>query len=229
MKKSIIGLCVLGALVLSITEANAEEFKRGKLLSAWDFTKATEKNVPNEVAGLKVIHIPKKHNPIKVAEGLQFTDGQRAHTILKEDSIPGFTDGKGPFEITARFKVNKGCEGYCAAIFTNNESLMLVMMKSMSFRMNTIIDKKAKNKIYLPSIKENKKSMVFEFGKFYDVSIKFMPDKTELRINGKLNNSIDKGALIPRYGIFRLGSGWGQNRFFNGVISYIKIYKLDKK
>lgn len=225
LKKTVFVVCTLITTAAACLSAESGTYSRGKLLSAWDFTKAEEYKIPNEVKGLQYIKLNRKETPVKVKDGLQFNNGMSAWLPLFPGKIAGFFDGKEPFEIAIKIKPLMPSPGGMGALLDDPSVLSFGVLKHMLI-IATFVNQ-AKDHFTLFSKNKNLR-LVLVPGTVYELQLKLLSDSTELWIDGKLISSVNRSGLrkLDKKATFKIGKGWGHELFYNGIISYIRIYSL---
>ncbi len=224
-------MMILAAAVFSSALYGAEEkqppLQPETVLAEWDFTKADEEKglVPNQIKdGPQMVFW--KDAPALVEQGLRFDNGAGLVLRLTADQVPEFFDGKTPVQIDLVMIANRKPDGYNGPLFDGFYGFM-----SLSLIANDYIDAGAKGSFSLHSTEK------IEFGKADDVTMQFFAGEVKLLVNGKaatpapkLKYRIPNRADLPKdqpWTVYIGYSPWGEDRFFNGIIKYIKIRKLE--
>ena len=220
-----LSLLILGTIVF-YPHAQGTEYVSDKIISQWDFTKASEKEeiVPNSIEGMPSFKFNHVDYPVKVYGGLRFDNGASVSCSFDPGEIPGFLDGETPFELRITFTPLRSPSGSSGALFDCGPrgirvSLWQILWPALSFKPVSGKPVGVLSKNPLPLEKQNV------------LIIQFMPKKIKMLANGKLVKK-QKGSLprkVKKLINIRVGAGYGKDMYFNGIIKDITIRKLVEK
>lgn len=193
----------------------------GKMLSGWDLTSVKGgTQVLNQVPHMPALKFG-KDEPAEVDGGLQFNNGAQLNLALRPGTISGFLDGRTPFEISMSLTPLQPPSGYDGGLFDGGPATLRLMLNH-SMRIGIGVNQGKGKKTAAFSGKT-----ILEFNKPYELLVQFTGENVTLFINGKFDGSVR--ATIPaieREVIILIGSGWGRDYYYNGVIKSLAIRAL---
>ena len=190
----------------------------GRVIAAWEFTKATDELAPNSVPGMPDLKAGREI-PGVVKDGMQFNNGG----CLQGPGVPGLLDGRTPFELSLRIKPLQLPSGYCGGLFQCFE------YNKAGFRLCLIGNMRLSCDIYPPGgkiVQLNAKATL-ELSRTYDVKVLFTPEYAYLYLDGKLDAAVKTGLPAATTADILVGDSAGRDYYYNGVINHITIKELN--
>lgn len=213
-------------ILVGVTAGVEQNAPEGQALVAdWDLAAATNKQVPNGVAGGAPLTFDDKAAPtpgeLGGEKGLRFKDGQRLAGNPRQ--TPGLGVG-GPFALELRFAPEGKPVGYMSGLYSgmsyDNSGFRLVIGPRMNLSVEIYTGPGHDKARYITGKTE------LELGRFYTTTVKFDGKFAYLYLDGKLDGSVETAPPAACLEPLEIGNTPGKDYFFTGVISSVRVFSL---